>query len=44
MLAPLWQRLERRENPAQGVRRVFAEKGLEGLIEFSDLVNYLREM
>ncbi len=44
MLAPLWQRLERRENPAQRVRRVFAEKGLEGLIEFSDLVNYLREM
>ena len=44
MLAPLWQRLKRRENPAQGVRRVFAEKGLEGLIEFSDLENYLREM
>ena len=44
MLAPLWQRLERRENPAQGVRRVFAEEGLEGLIEFSDLANYLREM
>lgn len=37
MLAPLWQRLERRENPAQRVRRVFAEEGLEGLIEFSDL-------
>ena len=44
MLAPLWQRLERRENPAQGVRRVFAEEGLEGLIEYSDMVNYLREM
>ena len=40
MLAPLWQRLERRENPAQGVRRVFAEKGLEGLIEFTDLESY----
>lgn len=44
ILAPLWQRLERRENPAQRVRRVFAEEGLEWLIEFSDLVNYLREM
>ena len=40
MLAPLWQRLERRENPAQGVRRVFAEEGLEGLIEFTDLESY----
>ena len=37
MLAPLWRRLERRENPAQRVRRVFAEEGLEGLIEFTDL-------
>ena len=44
MLAPLWRRLERRENPAQRVRRVFAEEGLEGLIEYSDMVNYLREM
>lgn len=44
MLAPLWRRLERRANPAQRVRRVFAKEGLEGLIESSDLVNYLREM
>ncbi len=44
LLAPLWRRLERRANPAQRVRRVFAKEGLEGLIEFSDLVNYLREM
>ena len=44
MLGPLWRRLERRENPAQRVRRVFAEEGLEGLIENSDMVNYLREM
>ena len=43
MLAPLWRRLERRENPAQRVRRVFAEEGLEGLIEYSDLANYLRK-
>ncbi len=40
MLAPLWQRLERKENPAQRVRRVFAEEGLEGLIEFTDLESY----
>lgn len=44
MLTPLWQRLEQRENPAQRVRRVFAEEGLEGLIKSSDLENYLREM
>ena len=43
MLAPLWQRLEQRKNPAQRVRRVFAEMGLEGLIESSDLESYLRE-
>ncbi|MCY3710703.1 MAG: glutamate-cysteine ligase family protein [Caldilineaceae bacterium] len=43
MLAPLWQRLERRENPAQRVRRVFTKKGLEGLIEFSNLENYVKE-
>ena len=44
MLAPLWQRLEQKENPAQRVQRVFAEEGLEGLLAFSDLENYLREM
>ena len=43
MLAPLWQRLERRENPAQRLRRVFVEAGLEGLIEFSDAEIYLRK-
>ena len=41
MLAPLWQRLEQKENPAQRVRRVFTEEGLEGLIEFSDLESNL---
>ena len=41
MLTPLWQRLEQRENPAQRVRRVFAEEGLVGLIEFSDLESNL---
>ena len=43
MLAPLWQRLERRANPAQHVRQVFTKEGLEGLIEFSDLECYLSE-
>ena len=43
MLAPLWQRLERRENPAQRVQRVFAEEGLEGLLAFSDLENHVKE-
>ncbi len=43
MLAPLWRRLDRRENPAQRVRRVFAEEGLGGLIEFSNLESNLRE-
>lgn len=43
MLAPLWRRLERRENPAQRVRRVFTKEGLEGLIEFSDVEGYAGE-
>ena len=43
MLAPLWRRLMRRENPAQHMQRVFAEKELEGLIEFSDVESYVRE-
>ena len=43
MLAPLWRRLEQKKNPAQRVRRVFAEEGLEGLIEASDLERYFRE-
>jgi len=43
MLAPLWQRLEQKENPAQRVRRVFTKEGLEGLIEFSNLENYVKE-
>ena len=43
MLAPLWRRLERRENPAQRLRRVFVEAGLEELIEFSDAESYLRK-
>jgi len=43
MLAPLWRRLQRRENPAQHLGRVFTKKGLEGLIEFSNLENYVKE-
>ena len=43
MLAPLWQRLERRENPGQWVRRVFKAEGVEGLIEVSDVESYLRK-
>ena len=43
MLTPLWQRLEQKENPAQRARRVFAQEGLEGLIELSDIESYLRE-
>ena len=41
MLAPLWKRLERRENPGQWVRRVFKAEGVEGLIEVSDVESYL---
>ena len=33
MLAPLWQRLAEKENPAQRARWIFVKKGLEGLIE-----------
>ena len=43
MLASLWQRLERRENPGQWVRRVFKAEGVEGLIEVSDVESYLRK-
>ncbi len=43
MLAPLWRRLERRENPAQRIQRDFAGEGLEGLIEFSDVGSHVRE-
>ncbi len=32
MLAPLWGRLARRENPAQWVGRVFDAEGVEGLV------------
>jgi len=31
--APLWQRLEKKENPAQAARRVFLKKGMDGLLE-----------
>lgn len=31
--APLWQRLEKKENPAQRMRRVFLQSGLDGLLE-----------
>ena len=41
MLTPLWQRLEQRENPAQRARRIFAEKGVEGLMERSDVESFL---
>ena len=43
MLAPLWQRLERRENPGQRVRRVFKAEGVEGLMEFVDVESFLME-
>ncbi len=33
MLTPLWRRLAQKENPAQQARRIFVEKGMEGLIE-----------
>ncbi|MFZ1754237.1 MAG: glutamate-cysteine ligase family protein [Caldilineaceae bacterium] len=32
--APLWQRLEKKEDPAQAARRVFLQKGMEGLLDF----------
>ena len=35
LLTPLWQRLEQKENPAQQARRIFAEQGVERLIERS---------
>ena len=35
LLTPLWQRLEQKENPAQQARRIFAEHGVERLIERS---------
>jgi gamma-glutamylcysteine synthetase len=31
-LEPIWRRLERRENPAQRARRIFASDGMHGLI------------
>jgi gamma-glutamylcysteine synthetase len=37
LLAPLWQRLERRQNPAQQVRRVFTQSGIPGLINWARL-------
>lgn len=43
MLAHLWRRLKRRENPAQRIQRDFAGEGLEGLIEFSDVGSHVRE-
>ena len=42
-LTPLWQRLEQKENPVQRARRrVFAQEGVEGLINASDVGSYLR--
>ena len=38
-LKPLWQRLEQRLNPAQQLRRVFARKGIEGLLGFCSLAS-----
>lgn len=32
--APLWQRLDKKENPAQAARRVFLGSGMEGLLEY----------
>ncbi len=37
MLAPLWGRLERRENPAQRVARVFEEEGVAGLVRVCEV-------
>ena len=31
--APLWQRLDKKENPAQRMRRVFLKEGMKGLLE-----------
>jgi len=32
--APLWQRLEKKENPAQVARQLFLKGGLEGMLEY----------
>jgi len=32
-LEPLWARLQARENPAQNIRRIFAQRGGEGLVD-----------
>jgi hypothetical protein len=32
-LVPLWERLERRENPAQAAARVLEEKGIQEMIQ-----------
>ncbi|MEC7983620.1 MAG: glutamate-cysteine ligase family protein [Myxococcota bacterium] len=36
-LEPLWLRLEKKQNPAQELRRIFARKGIEGLLSFCSL-------
>lgn len=36
--APLWQRLEKKENPAQHMRQVFLREGMAGLLEEAQMV------
>jgi hypothetical protein len=35
LMQPIFDRLERRENPAQRVRTVFRQDGLQGLLAYS---------
>jgi len=35
--APLWRRLDKKENPAQTARRVFLDSGMEGLLEYAQV-------
>ncbi len=37
LLAPLWQRLERRQNPAQRARLIFRREGMRGLLHYTTI-------
>lgn len=37
LLAPLWQRLERRQNPAQRARLIFRREGMRGLLNYTTI-------
>ena len=37
LLAPLWRRLERRQNPAQRARIVFRHDGMAGLLDHATI-------